>query len=151
MRRYIEEEGRTVEEALEKALQKGGVDKAEARFEVLYPGDQERPARVRLYLDAEELDIIESVTREFLEKLGTRGEIEIKPSKKGYYVNVTTRGYDSVLIGREGRTLEAFEHLLRLMIQRRKHDIDIELDVSHYRERKRQLLINKAKAVAKRV
>ncbi len=149
--RYIEEEGRTIEEALEKALEKGGIDREEARFEVIDPGGDGKPARVRLYLDAEELELIEGIIQEFLEKLGTRGNVEIKPGPKGYYVNVRTRGYDSVLIGRDGKNLDAFEHLIKLMVQRKLHRIDLKLDVSSYRERKRKLLLNKALAVARRV
>ncbi len=149
--RYIEEEGRTVEEALEKALEKGGIDRADARFEVVDPGGESRPARVRLYLDSEELDLIEETIMEFLKRLGTTGTVDIKPGPKGYYVNVRTRGFDSALIGRDGRNLEAFEHLIRLMVQRKNHRIELELDVSSYKERKRRLLLNKALAVAKRV
>jgi spoIIIJ-associated protein len=149
--RYIEEEGKTVEEALEKALERGGVDRSEARFEVLSEGVGGKPARIRLYLEAEDLDLIEGTIKEFLEKLGTRGEVEIEPQKKRYYVNIRTRGYDSALIGRGGKTLEALDYLLNLMLKRKKTDINISLDVSHYRLRKREFLINKAKAIAQRV
>ncbi len=149
--RYIEEEGRTVEEALEKALEKGGIDKEDAKFEVIDPGGNGKPARVRLYLDAEEFDLIERTILEFLKKLGTTGTVEIKPGTKRYYVNVRTRGYDSTLIGRDGRNLEAFEHLVKLMVQRKVHKINLELDVAGYKERKLKLLLNKARAVARRV
>jgi len=149
--RYIEEEGKTVEEALEKALEKSGIERSEARFEVLSEGVGGRLARIRLYLEAEELDFIESTVKEFLDKLGTRGEVEIEPMKKKYYVNIHTRGYDSALIGRGGKTLEALDYLLNLMLKRKKPDINITLDVSRYKKRKREFLLNKAKAIARRV
>lgn len=149
--RYIEEEGRTVEEALEKALQKAGIERSEARFEVVDEGLKGKPAKVRLYLEAEELDIIETTIREFLDTLGTRGEVEIIPRKKSYYVNIKTRGYDSALIGRGGKTLEALNYLMNLILKRKKSDLLIDLDVSHYKERHKEFIINKAKAIAKRV
>jgi len=149
--RYIEEEGRTVEEALEKALERVGIDRSEARFEVLSEGGGGKSAKIRLYIEAEELDIIESTVKDFLDKLGTRGEVEIEPQKKRYYVNIHTRGYDSALIGRGGKTLEALDYLINLMLKRKKTDISITLDVSRYRQRKREFLLNKAKAIARRV
>ncbi len=149
--RYIEEEGRTVEEALEKALEKAGIDRNEARFEVLNEGLGEKPARVRLYLDTEDMDLIENLIREFIGILGTRIDVEIEPRKKGYYVNIHTRGYDSALIGKGGKTLEALDYLINLMLRRKKPNIQVELDISRYRERRREFLRNKALAVARRV
>ena len=149
--RYIEEEGRTVEEALEKALEKAGIARSEARFEVVNEGLGDEPARVRLYQDAKELDLIEDLIKEFLGILTSRVDVEIEPRKKGYYVNIHTRGYDSALIGRGGKTLEALEYLINLMLRRKKPNLQVELDISHYRERRKEFLKNKALAVARRV
>jgi len=102
--RYIEEEGKTVEEALEKALRKAGIERSEARFEIINEGFSGEPARIRLYLENEDFDIIEGVIKEFFDKLGVKVEVEIEPRKRRkYYVNIHTRGYDSVFIGKRGK------------------------------------------------
>ena len=150
--RYIEEEGKTVEEALEKALKKAGIERSEARFEIINEGLSGEPAKIRLYLDDEDFDIIEGVIKEFFDTLGVKVEIDIEPKRrKRYNVNIHTRGYDSVFIGKRGKNLEALAYLLSLLIKRKKNDIQVDIDVSGYRRRHREFIINKAKAVAKRV
>ncbi len=150
--RYIEEEGKTVEEALEKALRKAGIERSEARFEIINEGFSDEPARIRLYLDDEDFDIIEGVIKEFFDKLGVKVEVEIEPRKRRkYYVNIHTRGYDSVFIGKRGKNLNALDHLINLLVKRKKNGLIVDLDVSGYKKRHKEFLINKAKAIARRV
>ncbi len=150
--RYIEEEGKTVEEALEKALRKAGIERSEARFEIINEGLSGEPAKIRLYLDDEDFDIIEETIKEFFGKLGIKVEVEIEPKRRRkFYVNIHTRGYDSVFIGKGGKNLAALEHLINLLIKRKKKDLIVDLDVSGYKRRHKEFLINKAKAIAKRV
>ncbi len=150
--RYIEEEGKTVEEALEKALRKAGIERSEARFEIVNEGFSDEPARIRLYLDDEDFDIIEGVIKEFFDKLGVKVEVEIEPRKRRkYYVNIHTRGYDSVFIGKRGKNLNALDHLINLLVKRKKNGLIVDLDVSGYKKRHKEFLINKAKAIARRV
>ncbi len=149
--RYIEERGRTVEEALEKALQRAQIDPSDAVYEVVRDGSSGGPALVRLYTEIPELETIEQVVTEFFEKLGGKVEIEVMPKRTKYYVDIRTRNFDSLLIGKGGKTLEALDYLLNLMIRRKLPDITVEVDVSGYKERKRQFLINKALAIARRV
>jgi spoIIIJ-associated protein len=150
--RYIEEEGKTVEEALEKALRKAGIERSEARFEIINEGFSGEPARIRLYLENEDFDIIEGVIKEFFDKLGVKVEVEIEPRKRRkYYVNIHTRGYDSVFIGKRGKNLNALDHLINLLVKRRNNGLIVDLDVSGYKKRHKEFLINKAKAIARRV
>jgi len=150
--RYIEEEGKTVEEALEKALRKAGIERSEARFEIINEGLTGEPAKIRLYLDDEDFDVIEGVVKEFFDTLGVKVEVDIEPRRRRrYYVNIHTRGYDSVFIGKKGKTLESLDYLLSLLIKRKKNDIQVDIDVSNYKKRRKDFLINKAKAIAKRV
>ncbi len=149
--RYIEERGRTAEEALQRALEKTGIPPEEAVYEVVRDGLSGGFALVRLYTEIPELDTIEQVVTEFMEKLGAKAEIEVMPKRTKYYVNIRTRRMDSALIGKGGKTLDALDYLLNLLIKRKVPDITVEIDVSGYKERKRQFLINKARAIARRV
>jgi len=151
-KRFVDVEAKTVEEAIEKAMEETGIDKEKLRFIVLNDGLGDRPAKVRIFLKLEELDLIEETIKKFFNFLGTTVEIDVIPRGNKYYVNLTPRaGYDKLLIGRGGRTLEQFGYLLNLLIKRRNPQVNIILDIGGYKERKKRFLINKAIAVAKRV
>ncbi len=150
--RYVDVEGTTVEEALRKALEETGITLEDARFEVLRDGLGGEPAKIRLYLDTEELNILEEILSQLLEKMGSRlVEMEVRSKGDRYYVNVTTRGFDAVLIGPRGRTLEAFQLIVTQMLRRRGVEFPITLDIAGYLERRRKFIANKALAVARRV
>lgn len=107
------------------------------------------PANERLN---EDLPLIEEVCKVFLEKLGIHSPITIEPHKKGYLVNwQLERGDDSLFIGRSGKTLEALNFIINLLLKRKKHTLAINLDIAGYLERRRRFIVNKAIAIAKRV
>jgi spoIIIJ-associated protein len=149
--RYIEEEGRTPHEALEKALESSGILKSEARYQVVDEGGDGRPAKVRLYLDVEDFELIENTVREILKSMDVRADVEVTIEKSNYHVNVSAGRFDPVLIGRSGRTLDALAHIVGLIIKRKKPNLKVNFDVSEYNKKKRQFTINKALAVAQRV
>jgi spoIIIJ-associated protein len=149
--RYIEEEGRTPQEALEKALESSGILKSEARYQVVDEGGDGAPAKVRLYLDVEDFVLIENTVQQILKSMDVRAEVEVTVEKNGFYVNVTAGRFDPVLIGRSGRTLDALSHIIGLIIKRKKPNLKVNFDVSSYNKKKREFTINKALAVAQRV
>ena len=149
--RYIEEEGRTPQEALEKALESSGILRSEARYQVVDEGGDGAPVKVRLYLDVEDFELIENTVRDILKSMDVRADVEVNIEKSGYYVNVTAGRFDPVLIGRSGRTLDALAHIIGLIIKRKRPNLKVSFDVSSYNKKKRQFTINKALAVAQRV
>jgi spoIIIJ-associated protein len=149
--RYIEEEGKTPQEALEKALESSGILRSEARYQVMEEGGDGAPAKVRLYLDVEDFTLIEGVIREILTCMGVKAEIDITVERSVYHVNVDARRYDPMLIGKNGHTLDALAHIIGLIVKRRKPNLKVVFDVADYNKKKRQFTINKAIAVARRV
>lgn len=150
--RYIDKEAPTVEEALKAAIEEAGITMEEAWFEVLNDGLSGKPAKVRLYLDIEELNHLADILNEILTRMGSELlEMEVRSKGGQYYVNITTRGMDAALIGSRGRTLEALQYLVRLMLRKRGVELPITLDVAGYLERRRKFIANKAVAVARRV
>ena len=124
----------------------------EAWFEVLNDGLSGKPAKVRLYLDIEELKRLEEILQEILTRMGSELlEMEVRSKGGQYYVNITTRGMDAALIGSRGRTLEALQYLVRLILRKKGVDLPITLDIAGYLERRRKFIANKAIAVARRV
>ncbi len=150
--RYIDKEAPTVEEALKAAIEEAGISMEEAWFEVLNDGLSGKPAKVRLYMDIEELNLLAEMLSEILRRMGSDlVEMEVRSKGNQYYVNITTRGFDAALIGSRGRTLEALQYLIRLMLRKRGVELPITLDVAGYLERRRKFIANKAVAVARRV
>ncbi len=150
--RYLDKEAPTVEEALKAAIEEAGITMEEAWFEVLNDGLSGKPAKVRLYLDIEELKRLEDILQEILVRMGSELlEMEVRSRGGQYYVNITTRGMDAALIGSRGRTLEALQYLVRLMLRKQGVELPITLDIAGYLERRRKFIANKAIAVARRV
>ena len=150
--RYLDKEAPTVEEALKAAIEEAGITMEEAWFEVLNDGLSGKPAKVRLYLDIEELRRLEGILQEILARMGSELlEMEVRSKGGQYYVNITTRGMDAALIGSRGRTLEALQYLVRLILRKQGVDLPITLDIAGYLERRRKFIANKAIAVARRV
>ncbi len=85
-----------------------------------------------------------------LDGIGLRGRAEVAPAPNGWAVSIHPRQSSGLLIGRQGETLRAIEHLARLVMAKRfPHVTEITVDVAGYSERRRQFLIAKARAVAR--
>ncbi|NPB03009.1 MAG: hypothetical protein GXO39_01150 [Thermotogae bacterium] len=148
--RYIDLEGSTVEEALMKYLNERSLDISEIRYKVLQLPSGGSPARVRIFLDTEDFDVIDEVAREFLHRLGVKGGVDIDVDENGrYYVNFDIKELDNTLIGHQGQTLRAINHLLSSIIKKRKPHIKVHFDIAHYRRRRVRRAINKAIAILK--
>lgn len=150
--RYIDKEGSTIEEALKAAIEEAEISMDDAWFEVLNDGLSEKPAKVRLYLDIRELNLLAEILEDILHRMGSNlVEMEVRSKGNQYYVNIATQGFDAVLIGNRGRTLESLQHLVRLMLRKHGVEIPLVLDVAGYLERRRRFIANKAVAVARQV
>ncbi|MDX1763519.1 MAG: RNA-binding cell elongation regulator Jag/EloR [bacterium] len=185
MERRVEAEGRTVEEATEKALKELGVDRDRIQLDVLDDGKSgflgfgSKSARVRAYLkegagrsqvrtpekglQAPEVradddegekaprqerepgpkadpDLAARLVKELIYKMEMDGEIELG-SRDGR-ICLSVHGPDSsILIGRNGQTLEAIQYLVNLMYSKKTlARAGILVDVEDYRIRREQKL-----------
>ena len=149
---YIDVEGPTPQDALRRVLSKIGITKDEVKHKVISEGTGGQPARVRVWALPKEVIRTKEVIDEFLEAMGVRAKPEfLLISKKHYRVNLECRRDDSVLIGKKGETLQSLEYLLNLILRRKKIRVQLELDVSGYKQRQLQQAINKALAIAVQV
>ncbi len=146
--RYIDLEGGTVEEVLTKFLEENSLELKDIRYKVLRFPVGEQKAKVRIFLDTEDFDILDEISREFLHRLGVKGSVDIDVDEEGrYYVNFDIQELDSTLIGNRGRTLKALNYLLKSIVNKRKPTIKVNFDIAHYRRRRIGRAINKAKAL----
>jgi spoIIIJ-associated protein len=158
----IVDEGKTVDEAVEKGLKRLGLTLEEVDVEVVEEGSKGvlsflggKPARVILRKKSEAGDVvpkIEELLAGLLKLMGVSSQVSTSLEEGVYKVKIDTAGADGLLIGKKGQNLEAMEHLLRRMVGKQlKRSVRMQLDVGGYRQRRVAALKSKAVSLASRV
>ena len=163
----LEKSAKTVDEAIELALEELGASREEVEIVVLKEGRSGflgiggSGAMVRVFRRQADETVREavSVAREILEQLLSLMDIEAvveekKPSESGHaQFNLELKGEDlGVLIGRRGQTLASLQYLLYLMAGHRlKVHVPLSIDVEGYLERRNESLQGLALRMAERV
>lgn len=140
----IEKSGRTVEEAINAALQELGVAKDDVEIEVLEGGSRgmlggiigSQQARVRVTLKKPK-SILEEVVKSIVERMGVVVSVEEPVEREGaFYINIS--GDDAgLIIGRNGVTLDAMQVIVSEIVRKRsKAPVLIWVDADRYRERR---------------
>ncbi len=154
---YVEQEGRTTEEAMELALAKLGATRDQVKVTVLCEGKKgllgliSKPAKVRVSLREDPSSTPEGILRNLLDGMGIECEIKSEMADGNIYLTVNTPNA-GLLIGRRGRTLNAIQHLLNCIVNRSslvKRRVIV--DAEQYRERREESLVNLARKLASRV
>ena len=92
------------------------------------------------------------ITNEILEKSGLSGKAHVVEQTSKPFVNIT--GDDlSLIIGKEGQTLDALEYLVNLSLRRQNSQINyrVMLEAAGYRERRKKNLVALAERLAAKV
>jgi spoIIIJ-associated protein len=154
---YVEQEGRTTEEAMELALQELGATRDQVRVTVLSEGKKSlfglvsKPARVRVSLKEDPSSTPEGILKNLLDEMGIESSVESEIADGNIYLTVNTPNA-GLLIGRRGRTLNAIQHLLNCIVNRSslvKRRVIV--DAEQYRERREEILTNLAHRLASKV
>lgn len=156
------EEGRTVEEAVEKALAKLGLTLDQVDVQILDEGSKgvlglvgtkQAKVLVRKKVVANEVQQkIEEIASGLMRLMGVSAQISIKVENGVHNVNIDTAGVDGLLIGRKAQTLESLEYLLRRMVGKQlKRSVRMQVDVGGYKQRRIASLRKKALAIADKV
>lgn len=162
----LEVSGKTVDEAIQIALEKLGVseDKVEVtvlkkgRSGVLGMGVEEAKIKVRLKPAAgEKADVVE-VAKEVLETLvklmKITAEVSVLQANTGELpVTLNIEGEDlGVLIGRRGQALASLQYVVRLIVaEKLKVWVPINVDIAGYKKRRYESLQNLALRLAEQV
>jgi spoIIIJ-associated protein len=162
----LEVSGKSVDEAIQTALEQLGVseDKVEVtilkkgRSGVLGMGVEEAKIKVRLKLEpAEKADAVE-VAKEVLETLiklmKITAEVSVLQENTGELpVTLNIEGEDlGVLIGRRGQALASLQYVVRLIVaEKLKVWIPINVDIAGYKKRRYESLQNLALRLAEQV
>jgi spoIIIJ-associated protein len=153
----IEVEAENLEKAIEKGLETLSLkDKEQMDWEIL-SSDGESPVRLKvkkkedLPESSPKEDLVRKEISTMLEKLGTTGKIRIEKENDKFYVDIRTKDMDGMLIGKSGKTLESFQHLLSRIIHSKDNSIELVIDIAGYRRKKERTLTTRARAFAEEV
>ena len=163
----LEFSGKTVEEAIQHALDRLGVSREavevnvinEGRAGILGLGSEPAVVRVTPLASMPQADVA-GVAKNVLEKLlglmGLEGSVttqtEAVPDDSPS-ITLNISGADlGILIGRRGLTLSSLQYLVRLMVSNQtKSRESIIIDIEGYKERRQQSLENLARQMAEQV
>ena len=157
--KFAEEEGKTVEDAIDKAMNKLGIEPTQARIEIIDEGSTggmlgigSKPARVRVsVMDAPDTEGIRELVQRVLGLMQLETKVAVNEKDGVFGADISSNELDGLLIGKEGKTLEALQHVVSRIAGRRYPGVRVNVDVGGYRARHHQLLRRKARGAADRV
>jgi len=154
----LESDGRTVEEAINLALNKLGADRDDVEVDVLVEGSKglfgilgSRMARVKVVVKEDPKEIAKDFLNTVLDKMNIIVNTEVFKKDDYYYFSFTGENL-GLLIGHRGETLDSLQYLTNLTVNRKLQDrVKIILDVEGYRKRREETLTRLAKRLIEKV
>ncbi len=151
--KVFEAEGRTPDEATKKMLAELGIrDTTKIRVEIIDQGKSgifglgvSRPAKVRIYFNEDKENVGETAKQVLVDIL-TRMEMDagikdLKESDEKVYIEIESKNSSGLLIGKQGRTLEAIQFMVNLIVsQKTGTEKKIILDIESYRTKREKAL-----------
>jgi spoIIIJ-associated protein len=162
----VEVTGKTVDEAIQSALEQLGVSEDEVEVTVLKKGRsgvlgmgvEEAKVKVRLKLDdgekADAVGVAKEVLVSLLKLMKITAEVTVIQANNGELpVTLNIEGEDlGVLIGRRGQALSSLQYVIRLMVaEKLKVWVPINVDIAGYKKRRYESLQSLALRLAEQV
>ncbi len=157
----IEVEGKTVEEAVQKACEQLGQPHDQLEVEVLSDGSNKifgiiGGGKVRIKATVKELpptqdaQKAQEVLENILQPFGFETSIEVIEDNDCVTLNIKGDG-SGILIGRKGQTLDALQYVVNKIVHRSPNVTkQIIVDTEGYREKRKETLIELAKRLSER-
>lgn len=144
----VRQEGKTVEDAVEQALQKLNITRDEAEIKVIDEGSKGifgliggKNAVVEVKPKVNPASIALDFLEDVLEKIPVATRVEVIEEKTDYdqvYLNISGDNL-GIIIGYRGETLDALQYLTSLVVNRElKKYTRVLLDAEGYRERRKK-------------
>lgn len=154
----IEKTAKTIEEAVNLALEELEVSEDQVEIEILEEGTKSmlgfrkaKDARVRVTLYDYSTEIARDFLEELFEKMGIEAIIDITEEEERMKINIKTKS-SGIIIGRRGETLDALQFLTSLVVNRNNTTYKkIIIDTEEYRKKREITLQNLAKRLAYKV
>ena len=127
-------EGKTREEAVDKALDYLNLDEEYVLIREL-PSDDEKVVKVEVIDKADIKYFIKEYVENLSKLLDMEINTEIREVEGSYNVKLVSNN-NSILIGKDGRTIAAIQTLLRKSLENQAHQpIKVNVDVANYKEK----------------
>ncbi|MDI6868578.1 MAG: RNA-binding cell elongation regulator Jag/EloR [Coprothermobacterota bacterium] len=152
----IEKTGRSVEEAMQAALEELGTTQDKVEIEVLEEPRQglfglgARQARVRVTRLLTEAEFIQETAKELLGKIDQSLDLECTPGDGSFYLNIIGQNLGRV-IGKHGETINSLQFLLQAVLAKKGLKVRTVLDANGFRGRREETLRKTALRIAERV
>ncbi|NIM19333.1 MAG: KH domain-containing protein [Candidatus Latescibacteria bacterium] len=164
MAKSVEASGKTIEQALQKALKELEAKPEEVDIEILPEAHKglfglfgPKTVSIRVSLrdrtgGNNNIELIKNIIDRVLTLMGAEYKLSTEEMPDTTFVNINTPGLDGLLIGRRGETLSSIQHVVnRIFTSKTGQHSKITVDVGGYVKRKHRLLVEKARRVADRV
>ena len=165
MTQYVESSGKTIEQALQKALKELDARPEDVDIEIL-PGSNKgflgglfgsKTVSIKVTLrdikgTEDHVDTLKVILAKLLGLMGVDYDVTIETLPDTTFINVNSSGLDGLLIGRRGETLASLQHVVnRVFTSRTGQHSKITIDVGGYIKRKHRLLVERSRKTADRV
>lgn len=165
MAKSIEVSGKTIEQALQKALKELEAAAEDVDIEILSESQGGllgifggKSVKIRVSLretragDEPNVDLLLEIITDVLGLMGVEYTATVEEMPDTTFININSDGLDGLLIGRRGETLASIQHVVnRIFTSKTGKHSKVTIDVGGYVKRKHRLLIEKAHKIAERV
>lgn len=154
---FSEKWGKTVEEAVNLAIEDLNVSKDEVEIEVLeepskgFLGLGSKLAKVRVTKKEKPEKMAERFLKDIFNKMNIN--VNMYAKSKDNVITINVEGKDAgIIIGKRGHTLDSFQYLTSLVVNKNREDyIRIIINAENYREKRERTLIELANRLANKV
>lgn len=165
MAKPVEVSGKTIEQALQKALKELQVNAEDVDIEILSESQGGllgifggKSVKIRVTVrdakatDEPNVDLLLDIVKDVLTMMGIDYSSTVEEMPDTTFININSDGLDGLLIGRRGETLASIQHVVnRVFTSKTGRHSKVTIDVGGYVKRKHRLLIEKAHKIADRV
>ncbi|WP_195973027.1 RNA-binding cell elongation regulator Jag/EloR [Clostridium thermobutyricum] len=157
--KFIETTGKTVDEALEKALNELNVSKERVIIDVIDEGSKgflsiigSKPAKIKVTLKYDYVREAKIFTQNLLKHMNVEGTVDISEENDTVKIDVSGPKMGTI-IGYRGETLDSIQYLISLVVNK-DHEINYKkviLDTENYRAKREETLKRVALKTARKV
>lgn len=157
--KIIEKKGKSTSKIIADFMAEQQLELDDFKFEVVEEGSSGflnlfggKPTKIKFLLpDVEEK--IKEFAHGMLIRAGiANADLSVKFNDNTYYVEINNIQNAGFIIGKDGKFLDSFQHLLNQMINKvEKKKLRLKVDVDGYRARRRQALLDKVKSISEKV
>ena len=157
--KFIETTGKTVDEALEKALNELNVSKERVIIDVIDEGSKgflsiigSKPAKIKVTLKYDYVLEAKIFTQNLLKHMNVEGTVDISEENDTVKIDVSGPKMGTI-IGYRGETLDSIQYLISLVVNK-DHEINYKkviLDTENYRAKREETLKRVALKTARKV